>query len=474
MFSSIWHWCSSSPFYGYTLSKKRVQHAASFVDLWEGEDTIGQHMLTNGMQVGGRFVSLEEMIHALSDPHKSNLPGIQSFEWLRHLKKLGHNMSRKMARHLISQWIVGNQSYRTCPWRSWDPGSLGYRVSNWYTMYDFFGNSADDDFRQMFWRSLSQQVHHLQRLSLYSLSPQNRWMALKGLIMTTQMTKRYLPRLEAVLGDILWPDGGHKNLEWQLLVLRDIIDIQHHLQLKDSLLSLAIEKMAGVVRFLRNNDGMLCPLVPNAPFEILSSRFVDMVLSMADVNKRPPPRLTHTGVEKIQHLLGLFFVLTRKSSQPLIPGGVGVLDWVWTPQTDPMMMSDVRLESKQGELIALPEGDLCDVRQARKAGQKMIWQGRYQMGDAFLQRDMMLEPGLLEGREQCVGALPSVDSSQCKMIVRFHLPARAEHLETLGHFRYQDRVWQLSSQLGTLNKTKQGGLCIYNTASEGVRWAFKG
>lgn len=151
-----------------------------------------------------------------------------------------------------------------------------------------------------------------------------------------------------------------------------------------------------------------------------------------------------------------------------------MLDWVWTPQSDPMVMSDVCLESLDGRPVLLPESDMCEVRQAKRAGQKMIWQGRYQKDSAFLQRDIALELGSVEGREQFVGVLPNVDGSKSKMTVRFHLPPRAEHLDVLGHFRYQDRTWQLSSQLGVLEKTKHGGLCIHNTASEGVRWTFKG
>lgn len=471
MLGSLWLWISSSPLYGCTLSGKRFRSTRLEYDVWEGEDTLGQHMLTSGMQVGSRFVPLEELIHMLGDPYITEIPAIHSFEWLRHLKKLGHNMSRKMARHLLMQWIEGHQSYRHMPWKHWQAGILGYRVSNWVMLYDFFGISADDVFRKLFWRSLSQQVHHLARMSLYSLPPQQRWMALKGLLMTTQATRRYLPRLEATLGEILWQDGGHKDLSLQLFVLRDLIDLQRHLGLKEGIIPEAIEKMAGVVRFLRNSDGLLSPLVALSPFGVCSSHFVDMVLSMADVHKRPPVRLPYTGIERLQHPIGLFFVQTRPRPQPIIPGGIGVLDWVWTPQSDPMLMSDVYVQGVSGSIVELFGEQVCEVRQARKTGRKVVWQGRHQKDDYFLQRELILSQDMLQGSEQFVGPLACEDN---KLWARFHLPRQVEHLETLGHFQFQGRTWKLSSQLGVLEKTEDGGFRIGNTPSEGVRWTFKG
>lgn len=475
MLGSLCLWASSNSLYGCTLSSKRFRSLVRpNYDLWEGEDTLGQHMLTSGMQVGSRFMPLEELIHTLGDPHMTEIAAVHSFEWLRHLKKLGHNMSRKMARHLLTQWIVGHQSYRQLPWKHWQAGILGYRVSNWVMLYDFFGTSADDVFHKVFWRSLSQQIHHLTRLPLYALPPQQRWMALKGLLMTTQSMRRYLPRLEATLGEILWQDGGHKDLAFQLYVLRDLIDLQRHLGLKEGLVPEAVEKMAGVVRFLRNSDGLLCPLVPVSPFGVCSSHFVDMVLSVADVHKRPPARLPHTGIERLQHAMGLFFVQTRPRPQPIIPGGLGVLDWVWTPQTDPMLMSDVQLDGVSGCVVQLSGEDVCEVRQAKKAGQKVVWQGRHQQDDSFLQRELILSQDVIQGSEQFVGPLPPEAREDGKLWVRFHLPVQVEHLETLGHFQFQGRTWKLSSQLGALERTEDGGLRIGNNPSEGVRWIFKG
>lgn len=472
MLGSLWEWASSSALYGCTLSSKRFRMLGQNYDLWEGEDTIGQHMITNGMQVGSRFVPLEELIHILGDPHVAETLAVHSFEWLRHLKKLGHNMSRKMARHLLMQWIVGHQSYRSLPWKHWQADILGYRVNNWMMLYDFFGTSADEAFHKAFWKSLSQQIHHLSRMPLYSLPPQQRWMALKGLLIATQATRRYLPRLEATLSEILWQDGGHKDLAFQLFVLRDLIDLQRHLNLKEGLVPEAIQKMAGVVRFLRNSDGLLCPLVPLSPFGACSSHFVDMVLSVSDVSERPPARLPHTGVERVQHALGLFFIQTRVR-QPIIPGGLGVLDWVWTPQSEPMMMSDVQLDGVKGKTVQVTANNVCEVRQAKRAGQKIIWQGRYQAEESFLHRELIVAPDKLQGSEQFVGELPENAKAKGKLWVRFHLPAQVEHLDTLGHFLFQGRTWKLVSQLGTLEKTK-GGLRIGNAPSEGVRWTLQG
>lgn len=471
MLGSLWLWASSTPLYGCTLNRQRLTISENRYDLWEGEDTIGQHILTNGMQVGSKFMPLEDLIHSLGDPHIKEIPAVHSFEWLRHLKKLGHNMSRKMARHLLMQWIVGHQSYRDLPWQHWQAGILGYRIYNWLMLYDFFGTSADDAFRKAFWASLSQQVHHLTRMPLYLLPPQQRWMALKGLIVSTQAVRRYLPRIEATLGELLYQDGSHKDLAFQLFVLRDLVDLQRHIQIKEGIIPEAIRKMAGVVRFLRNSDGLLCPLVPLSPFGACSSHFVDMVLSMCDVQQRPPTRLPFAGIERIQHSLGLFFVQTRGRAQRIIPRSVGVLDWVWTPQNSPMMISDISLEGISFREHISPD-ILCDVRQAKRAGQKIIWQGRYPVGDSFLHRELVMSNNMLQGRDQFVVGSSQDSVHHSQLWARFHLPAQVEHLETLGHFQFQGKVWKLTSQVGVLEKTKDGGLRIGNASSEGVKWTF--
>lgn len=475
MLKSLLFLFSSNPLYGLTLNKKKIRDIPRYFDPWEGEETVGHHLLSSGIQAGGRFIPLEDFEYMLGSHSIVENPTIHSFEWLRHLKKLGHNMSRKMARQFISTWIAGHKGIGGRPWRHWNLGILGYRISNWIALYDFFGTSADENFRNVFLKSLSQQVSHLSRATLYNLPSQEKWMALKGLLMAMPHNKNYLLKFEATVAELIREDGGHKDLSWQLIALRDLIDIRQRLSLKEGVIINAIDRMAGAIRFLRNSDGLLCPLVQNPPFWPTSSHTVDMILSIADSHLRPPIAMPQTGIEKIQSSLGIFFIQSRHLKKPIISGGIGALDWVWTPQHLPLLMSDVYIEPafKDAPVLMSEKDVVCETRCDKSSPHRMLWQGRMKKDGSTIQRDLSITRQSLQGSETLIGDEPEKARNNGRLWVRFHVSANVEHLEEPGHFKHHGQTWKLKADKGKLEISKSGRYFkIGNTASEGVRWTL--
>ena len=289
-------------------------------DPWPGNHNLGQTMLEGKFQIEDEFLNLNDILDSPLNENlsKNKLMRLHGFDWLRDLRAIGDNASRRLARQLISHWINNNRRCLSKYWltEAWQPDIVGHRLANWIGLYDFFCSSADENFRYYFFKNLDQQYRYLKRCYRDIENPLTRLYALKGLIFAASTFPKQQEHLSILLGVLeetvqeqLLLDGGHesRNPEIQLLVLKDLIDIRailRNLDFKDpAFLQTSINQMAPIVRLFRHGDGSLANfngIVNEEDSQIVrgSPGLIDMVLSLSDVRGRPPSRANNIGYER--------------------------------------------------------------------------------------------------------------------------------------------------------------------------------
>jgi uncharacterized heparinase superfamily protein len=215
--------------------------------VWPGDQSLGQTLLRGGLIINGQYVPGHEVMNCIEKTTSFSqdiVARIHGFEWLRDLKAVSQNMARKTARHMISHWIYHNHSWTQMSWRTtpWCPQIMGHRLSNWIQLYDFFGSSADEEFREIFFTSLYRQAKHLSRSYVDALKPCDRFNAIKGLFTAASVgiiklnTQSLLKQIEVTLKQIVLDDGTHKSGSpiLQCFLLKDLIDIRNIIRQNDN------------------------------------------------------------------------------------------------------------------------------------------------------------------------------------------------------------------------------------------------
>jgi uncharacterized heparinase superfamily protein len=397
-----------SQLYGFTLMGKGHRYLTTLApDPWPGDVLIGQNLLNGGLIIQGRFTPLNEIIYCLENAREfpiETVCRIHSFEWLRDLKSVGHNISRKLARQLIIEWILRNHSMTQRSWTSpaWHMDILGYRIANWIALYDFFGTSGDEYFKNLFFTSLYRQIKELNRAYGDSPHADVRLKAIKGLIFSSAYKKleehtytQALDDLKECLRELFYSDGGHKSgcPAEQYLTLRDIIDIRtlcrtlyNH---EPDFIAPFIQLTTPILRLLRTGDGGLSTfkgnLTPhNSGFfpEVISSNLVDMVLSLSDARGRPPAKAPLTGFERMMNKSGLVVMNTQVRTNPSGPDGLEpglpVMNFEWSCGRNRMISAgDVIVQFDNQQWLTLPpaKGTLITKRSTQSAD--IIWEGDF-------------------------------------------------------------------------------------------------
>lgn len=348
--------------YGISLFGRSTSELITIpADPWPGHFQMAQRLLDGSFPHDGKLILLKEYLPYLAFSKTcppTLLSRLHSFEWLRDLRTINTNPSRKFARELVSHWIDYNHSIAKKAWLTpaWSNSIMGTRLANWVALYDFFGVTANDSFRQAFFKSLIRQYRYLRRNYCIKEDPLEAFLALKGLIFCSCTLPRqkhripnFLKDLEFVLKKQLLPDGGHisRSPLVQFILLRDLIDIRLLLkgaELEDPLfVQQAIHAMAPLVRLFRHGDGGLASFMGNlSPYNMgisadnISPGSVDMALSLADIRGRPPGKAPHTGFERCVSKAGLVLLNVKPSLYELPPfmrseePGINILDFEWS------------------------------------------------------------------------------------------------------------------------------------------------
>ncbi len=257
----------NSPLYNWSLGGTLPEKLLfSPCDLWAGSAEHGRWLVHSGVfTIGGDTLELH---NADWQPEEANdiwIAHINSFEWLRDLRALGGDQGRKAARAMIENWIRCHHNWDEVGWRS---DILGRRVGNWLAAYDFFGESADSAFQDLFLDSLVRQLRHLSRALPGLLSGLPLLYAIKGLAyggLTLEGRENYLELalhyLDEQIDKQILSDGGHvtRNPQALLETIRILIDIRAALRQGGypgiDKIQHGLDRAVPALRFFRHGDG---------------------------------------------------------------------------------------------------------------------------------------------------------------------------------------------------------------------------
>jgi uncharacterized heparinase superfamily protein len=270
------------------LPPKRLYFQFSPSDPWPGDAENGTLMLDYQSAVYDR-----KPISFSSEMSFEAYHYLHGFEWLRDLKATGDHEGRRLARSLIQTW--SQQSKRD------DHSDLiARRVTQWIQLFDYFGSSADDGFKTLFFKCLGHQIHLLQKQ--YFKNPS--FLVLKALIMAyvclpfnSKVLDIYLNKLDDILQSNL--EKTRQSPSYLISILQDLIEIQGVLKIGfysiPPLLQKNIEKIASWVRFFRHGNGIVASFgTKNTP----PVNLVDSILSLSDTRSSQSRSSSLWGVER--------------------------------------------------------------------------------------------------------------------------------------------------------------------------------
>lgn len=371
--------------YGFTLrGKVATELITTPMDLWPGDFQVAKYMLSGDYVTDTCVIPVSDIFQFLADPQKCPkelLCRLHGFEWLRDLRSVSTNQSRKLVREMIEHWIDSNHSWSKKSWLSpsWRPHIMGHRLSNWISLFDFFGTSADDAFRHKILNSICQQYQHLQRVYGRSKNIFHNFLALKGLIFCAATLPKengkiptYVKLLEKNLKRQIMPDGGHisRSPVVQVHLLKDLIDIRslvtHANKEAQQVIQSTIQSIAPIVRLFRHGDGGISNFKGDVnmgmfPYLMRSTTgaLVDTALSLSDVRGRPSGRADYMGYERFSNKTSLLLLNTKVSLAPYnlldpIDQGMNILDFEWSLGRQRIIAKgDVIIETSACEFVKI-------------------------------------------------------------------------------------------------------------------------
>ncbi len=318
----------ASPLYRAMLSgAPAFQLTVAPPDPWPGDADRGAAILAGSFPLAHSVLAAEgEAIWDLAGAPRPWLDELHSFQWLADLRTLGGGAARRQARELMAGWCRRFGFFNAQAWR---PSVLARRLSAWLGHYDFVAGSADDETRARYFRALLRQLRHLDRIGNAVGDPIDRLVVAKvmiaGGIALPDDGDRVTPglkRLQRALAQDFLADGGHatRSPAVQVEALRHLVDIRAALgaagrSIPDALQT-AIDRLAGVVRFLRHGDGGMALFHDGNEEE---GWRIDVVLAQAVARAGMPARLPQTGYERLQ--AGRTVVIMDAGAPP--PAGMG-------------------------------------------------------------------------------------------------------------------------------------------------------
>ena len=169
----------ASPVYRWRLAAKPLLGLNDRLsDDLPGDTSIGRAILDGRMSYANGSFTLEADPWIKEPGEPGALEHLHGFCWLRDLRDLGGEAARLRARDLVDGWLARHDEWDALLWR---PDILGARLSSWIGNYDFFGGSADDEFRADFFQSIGRQYRHLVGDIEASAPGARRLLAAKGL-----------------------------------------------------------------------------------------------------------------------------------------------------------------------------------------------------------------------------------------------------------------------------------------------------
>ncbi|MBP9752451.1 MAG: hypothetical protein KBD31_01390 [Proteobacteria bacterium] len=390
-----------SPITAVSLKNREFILQKTYNAPWPGDSFIAQNFLHGRFDLGHKILSFADFMNALATPDlldNQTLLQVHSFEWIKDLRCISDNMSRRLTRQLIDQWIEHNGQWNKniTSNAALEPHIMGCRLSNWISCFDFFGASADEDFLIRFKKTLIFQYNILSKQFKNIADPIQKLMALKGLIFVATLLKdetykvsKYLECIEELCNKQILNDGGHitRDPVIHFYILRDLVDIRSLIRLfhldDAEFLNTNIQKMVPILRLFRHGDGTLAEfLSPKQKLLPLrgapSQAYIDMVLSIADIKGRPPGKAPDMGYERINTKSGQVIINVKPQielTERFFGPGTGILNFEWgLGKNKNIQKGDVLIQIKPNHWVQAPIGK--DSPQVMKID-RQLKEGKY-------------------------------------------------------------------------------------------------
>jgi uncharacterized heparinase superfamily protein len=316
----------NSPLYNWSLGGAVPDRLLfSPCDLWQGDADNARWLVHSGaFSIGGDRLELHNADWHPDDVGENWLEHIHSFDWIRDLRALGGDTGRTSARFMIENWIHNHQNWEAMSWRS---DVLGRRLGNWLAGYDFFGESADEKFQELFLDSALRQLRHLGRSLPGLLQGLPLLYAIKGLAyggMTLEGRESYLEQalhlLDEQIDKQILSDGGHitRNPQALLETIRILIDIRAALRQAGypaiEKIQHGLDRAVPALRFFRHGDGAFA-LFNNC--QTSDADTLKNTVMQAGSRARTLNSLPHSGYERIS--MGRALLIADVGKPPVWP-----------------------------------------------------------------------------------------------------------------------------------------------------------
>ena len=320
------HMTYNSPLYNWSLGGTIPDRLTfSPCDLWPGNSDHARWLIHSGtFTIGGDRLELHDANWHPDDAEGHWIEHIHSFDWIRDLRALGGDAGRKSARAMIRNWIDTHQGWDEESWRN---DIVGKRLGNWLAGYDFFGESADDEFQDIFLESVVRQLRHLSRALPGMLTGLPLLYAIKGLAfggLTLEGREGYLEQalnlLDEQIDKQILSDGGHitRNPQALMETIRILIDIRCAIRQGGypaiPKIQYGLDRAVPALRFFRHGDGRF------ALFNNCQENDADKIkntVMQASSKARTLNSLPHTGYERIS--MGRSLLIADAGKPPTWP-----------------------------------------------------------------------------------------------------------------------------------------------------------
>jgi uncharacterized heparinase superfamily protein len=195
---------------------------------------------------------------------------LYSFNWLHNLEAAGDELAREKARALVSDWI---RFSRSAPSVAWETEIVARRVISLLSHAGLLLDGAKRPFYDLLMRALSNELHYLTVSYSEPGIVAGRLRALTALLLGglciaehRAYVTTYLPIFSAELDRQILPDGGHisRNPTMLIELLLEFLPLKQCFLVRSretpEVLNSAINRMMGMIRFLRLGDGSIARL----------------------------------------------------------------------------------------------------------------------------------------------------------------------------------------------------------------------
>lgn len=274
-------------------------------DPWTGDAGKGRWIANRVLEFHGRQIPVDGRTWAAPDAQAR--AALHSFEWLRDLRALGGDASRRLGRQLMQEWITAHGKWSE---GVWDFPVTGRRVAAWLMGYDFFCAAGDDSFLEAFYGSLIKQIRHLDRVDPAHVHGIDALSVIRAQVFAGLCLEGAEERLEHALGwcehwiaHELDGEGMHvsRSPAQAVAAARQLIDIRGSLvragHAAPTSLQSAIDRIIHAIRFFRMPDQRLACFHGTQEDD---AGALDALFRVSGVRiRKPPSQLETAGFESL-------------------------------------------------------------------------------------------------------------------------------------------------------------------------------